>query len=82
MPPMLTAGKPRLATRRLVLRHQAWWTVFVYPVLCVDADTLMAALLPESAKQQQREARGSLRSTFWDRTWFHQRQLGLLAGAR
>jgi apolipoprotein N-acyltransferase len=36
-----------IATRRLVVRYQAWWTVFVYPVLCVTADTLMAALLPD-----------------------------------
>jgi len=36
-----------IATRRLVVRHQAWWTVFVYPVFCVAADTLMAALLPD-----------------------------------
>jgi apolipoprotein N-acyltransferase len=36
-----------IATRRLVVRYQAWWTVFVYPVLCVAADTLMAALLPD-----------------------------------
>jgi apolipoprotein N-acyltransferase len=36
-----------LATRRLVVRYRAWWTVFVYPVLCVAADTLMAALLPD-----------------------------------
>jgi apolipoprotein N-acyltransferase len=36
-----------IATRRLVVRYQAWWTVFVYPVLCVAADMLMAALLPD-----------------------------------
>ena len=36
-----------MATRRLVVRYQAWWTVLVYPVLCVAADTLMAALLPD-----------------------------------
>ena len=36
-----------LATRRLVERYQAWWTVFVYPALCVATDTLMAALLPD-----------------------------------
>ena len=35
------------ATRRVVLRYRAWWTVFVYPVLWVAADTLMAALLPD-----------------------------------
>jgi apolipoprotein N-acyltransferase len=36
-----------LATRRLVVHSRAWWTVFVYPVLCVAVDTLMAALLPD-----------------------------------
>jgi apolipoprotein N-acyltransferase len=36
-----------MATRRIVLRHQAWWAVFVFPVLFVAADTLMAALLPD-----------------------------------
>jgi apolipoprotein N-acyltransferase len=36
-----------LATRRLVVRYQAWWTVFIYPVLWVAMDTLMAALLPD-----------------------------------
>jgi apolipoprotein N-acyltransferase len=35
------------ATRRVVLRYRAWWTVFVYPVLWAAADTLMAALLPD-----------------------------------
>jgi len=35
------------ATRRVVLRYKAWWTVFVYPVLWAAADTLMAALLPD-----------------------------------
>src|SRR5271157_150185 len=35
------------ATRRVVVRYQAWWTVFFYPVLCVAVDTLMAALLPD-----------------------------------
>lgn len=34
-------------TRRLVLRHRAGWTVFVYPVLWVMLDTLLAALLPD-----------------------------------
>jgi len=34
-------------TRLLVLRYKAWWTVFVYPVLWVAADTLMAAFLPD-----------------------------------
>jgi apolipoprotein N-acyltransferase len=36
-----------LATRRLVLRYRAWWTVLAYPVLWVAIDTLMAALLPD-----------------------------------
>src|SRR5208337_5002929 len=36
-----------MATRRVVLRYKAWWTVFVFPVLFVAADTLMAALLPD-----------------------------------
>jgi apolipoprotein N-acyltransferase len=36
-----------LATRRLVLRYQASWTVLAYPVLWVAIDTLMAALLPD-----------------------------------
>jgi apolipoprotein N-acyltransferase len=36
-----------MATRRLVVRYQAWWTVFVFPVFFVAADTLMAALLPD-----------------------------------
>jgi len=36
-----------LVTRRVVVRYQSWWTVFVYPVLWVAADTLMAALLPD-----------------------------------
>jgi apolipoprotein N-acyltransferase len=36
-----------LATRRVVLRYQAWWTVLVYPLLWVAMDTLMAALLPD-----------------------------------
>jgi apolipoprotein N-acyltransferase len=35
------------ATRRIVVRYQAWWTMFAYPVLCVAVDTLMAALLPD-----------------------------------
>ena len=34
-------------SRRIVLRHQSWWTVFAYPVLWVALDTLMAALLPD-----------------------------------
>lgn len=36
-----------MATRRVVVRYQAWWTVFVYPILSVALDTLMAALLPD-----------------------------------
>ena len=36
-----------LATRRVVVHYQAWWTAFVYPVLWVATDTLMAALLPD-----------------------------------
>jgi apolipoprotein N-acyltransferase len=36
-----------LAARRLVVRYQAWWTVFVYPVLWVAVDTLAAALLSD-----------------------------------
>ncbi|WP_162995568.1 carbon-nitrogen hydrolase family protein [Janthinobacterium agaricidamnosum] len=36
-----------LATRRLVLRYRASWTVLGYPVLWVAIDTLMAALLPD-----------------------------------
>jgi apolipoprotein N-acyltransferase len=36
-----------MAARRLVVRYQAWWTVFVYPVLSVAVDTLAAALLPD-----------------------------------
>lgn len=35
------------ATRRVVLRYRAWWTVFVYPVLWVAADTLLAAFSPD-----------------------------------
>ncbi len=35
------------AARRVVVRYRAWWTVFAYPVFCVAADTLMAALLPD-----------------------------------
>jgi apolipoprotein N-acyltransferase len=34
-------------TRGVVLRYRAWWTVFVYPVLWVAADTLLAALSPD-----------------------------------
>jgi apolipoprotein N-acyltransferase len=36
-----------ISTGRLVVRYKSWWTVCVYPVLCVAADTLMAALLPD-----------------------------------
>jgi len=36
-----------LATRRLVLRYRASWTVLAYPVLWVAIDTLMAAWLPD-----------------------------------
>ena len=36
-----------LATRALVLRYQAGWTVLVYPVVWVALDSLMAALLPD-----------------------------------
>jgi apolipoprotein N-acyltransferase len=35
------------AARRIIVRYQSWWTVLVYPVLCVAADTLLAALLPD-----------------------------------
>jgi len=28
-----------MTTRLVVVRYQTWWTVFVYPVLCVAADT-------------------------------------------
>jgi apolipoprotein N-acyltransferase len=35
------------ASARVVLRYRVWWAVFVYPVLWVAADTLMAALLPD-----------------------------------
>jgi apolipoprotein N-acyltransferase len=35
------------ATRRVVLRHQSWWTVFAYPILWSALDMLMAAFLPE-----------------------------------
>lgn len=34
-------------TRLLVLGYTSWWTVFVYPVLWVAADTLAAAYLPD-----------------------------------
>ena len=36
-----------LATRRIVVRYRAWWTIVVYPVLWVAIDTMMAALLPD-----------------------------------
>ncbi len=35
------------ASRRLIVRYQSWWTVLVYPVLCVAVDSLAAALLPD-----------------------------------
>ena len=36
-----------LATRRLVMRYKSWWVAFVYPMLWVAVDTLMAAFLPD-----------------------------------
>jgi apolipoprotein N-acyltransferase len=36
-----------MATRRIVLRYQAWWTVFAYPVLWAAVDTLAAHVLPD-----------------------------------
>jgi apolipoprotein N-acyltransferase len=36
-----------LATRTIVVRYRAWWTIVVYPVLWVAVDTLMAAILPD-----------------------------------
>lgn len=35
------------ASRRLVVRYRAWWTVLAYPVLWVALDTLEAAWLPD-----------------------------------
>lgn len=35
------------ASRRLVVRYQAWWTVLAYPVLWAGLDTLEAAGLPD-----------------------------------
>jgi len=35
------------ASRRVIVRHRAWWTVFAYPVFWVAVDTLAAALLPD-----------------------------------
>jgi apolipoprotein N-acyltransferase len=35
------------ASRRLIVRYQSWWTVLVYPVLCVAVDSLAAALFPD-----------------------------------
>jgi apolipoprotein N-acyltransferase len=35
------------ATRRIVVRYRAWWTIVVYPVLWVAIDTVMAAILPD-----------------------------------
>jgi apolipoprotein N-acyltransferase len=36
-----------LNTRRVALRYKAWWIVFVYPLLWVAVDTLLAACLPD-----------------------------------
>jgi len=36
-----------LATRRIVVRYRAWWTIVVYPVFWVAVDTIMAAILPD-----------------------------------
>jgi apolipoprotein N-acyltransferase len=36
-----------MASRRIVLHYQAWWTVFAYPVLWAAVDTLAAHLLPD-----------------------------------
>jgi apolipoprotein N-acyltransferase len=36
-----------LATRRIVLRYQAWWTVFAFPVFWAAEDTLRAHLLSD-----------------------------------
>jgi apolipoprotein N-acyltransferase len=36
-----------MVARRIVLAYASAWTVFVYPVLWVAVDTLMAALLPD-----------------------------------
>ncbi len=35
------------ASRRLVVRYRAWWTVLAYPVLWVGLDTLEATFLPD-----------------------------------
>ncbi|MFZ0336994.1 MAG: nitrilase-related carbon-nitrogen hydrolase [Terracidiphilus sp.] len=35
------------AARRVIVRYQSWWTVLVYPVLCVAVDSVAAALLPD-----------------------------------
>jgi apolipoprotein N-acyltransferase len=35
------------ASRRIIVRYHFWWTVLVYPVLCVAIDSLAAALLPD-----------------------------------
>lgn len=35
------------ATRRIVLRYQSWWSVFVYSTMWCATDTLMAHLLPD-----------------------------------
>jgi apolipoprotein N-acyltransferase len=36
-----------VATRRIVLRYQAWWTVFAFPLFWAAEDTLRAHLLPD-----------------------------------
>jgi apolipoprotein N-acyltransferase len=35
------------ASRKVIVRYRACWTVLAYPVFCVAVDTLMAALLPD-----------------------------------
>jgi len=35
------------AARRIIVRYQSWWTIFVYPALCVAVDSVAAALLPD-----------------------------------
>jgi|GEM_PF-261446 len=35
------------ATRGLVVRYRAWWTVLVYPVVWAGLDTLTAAFMPD-----------------------------------
>ena|SRR5208337_1496600 len=52
------------ASRRVVVRYRAWWTVFAYPVFCVALDTLMAALLPDgnwvSRPEPEKGRRGTI----------------------